>query len=376
MNSLFNVTIDAGVFAVPDADTLEEYVKTLLELKERLKNEPWIVFCVSRDYLKLYDYGLIPSLEQLKKLFSINKIGGGADKNKFSDAQTVSTLLHKFLVEELLNKFLVKESPNEAKIKELPNEFKIFEKYYKIDDVVPEYIKTEPDIINTIADTRLRDDFKRLLAMIADLWEHCPEFRGNHSLFIKNAPENHNVSVETWHHPQMIIHTRDDIKEPASPEHINAEIQVCDDFRGIIDCIDELEMLRKASDDEEVMLAIRIALFKDDVKEGRVPDWKDWSTLIGKNTMVIERGRANIRKLRIGPEFRNTCRKICVDNVMSEKTLRAIVEVVKGRNLKDMHHHEDGGHNARRHKISDGDRLIYLKLPDETIMLDKAIHHE
>ena len=60
-----------------------------------------------------------------------------------------------------------------------------------------------------------------------------------------------------------VEHERDDIIEvPQPPNFFEGDILACDDFRGLIDCLDETAILIGSLDNKGVELAIRVALFK------------------------------------------------------------------------------------------------------------------
>src|SRR3990172_13086221 len=73
-----SVTIDAGVLAAPlehgSAEDAHRYVETLLDWS-RLLDEPWVAIYMSeRACEALFDDGLFPLRDQLKRLFTANGI--------------------------------------------------------------------------------------------------------------------------------------------------------------------------------------------------------------------------------------------------------------------------------------------------------------
>ena len=145
---------------------------------------------------------------------------------------------------------------------------------------------------------------------------------------------------------------------------------VCDDFRGLIECLDESVILVGASDDLGVELAVRIALFKHDIAQGGFPDWSG---------VVVP---------TIGSSFRELCQRICADqgDAVPPKILRSIVETVKGSNLPAVHalRTGTGGNDPQRMRGSDKaqrrdiDRefhLHYWECGDGTIELASVVYH-
>ena len=144
---------------------------------------------------------------------------------------------------------------------------------------------------------------------------------------------------------------------------------VCDDFRGLIDCLDESAILVGASDDIGIDLAIRIALFKNTIAQGDSPDWSG---------VVLP---------AIGSRFRELCQQICTDqgNSVPPKILRSIIETIKGHNLSAAALRTGSGGNdpqkmrgsdkAQRRDIDREFHLHYWKCADGTVELASVVYH-
>ena len=293
MSNLSSVTIDAGVLAVPVVNSAKsdafKFVDTLLDLGKLLK-EPWVkVYMSEQASESLVIDGLYPLRDKLKKLFLTHGIVE-------YDSETVARYAERFL--EL--------NPT-------------FETYFQVKDVLLEDLKTDPDVFGLQPHENLQSDLRRCITLFAVLRKYCSQFLDGHSFMLREAPKQV-IHVSAKIHD--IEHFRDDIPAvPCLPELFEGNVLVCDDFRGLIDYLDESAMLAGATDNFGIKLAIRIALFKDAIAQGECPDW----------TEVIAPA--------IGSEFRVLCQQVCAGQRRSvpPKILRSIVETIKYRNLSAVH---------------------------------------
>lgn len=306
MDSLPSVTIDAGVLAVPHVDCTKDdafqYVDTLLDWSELL-GEPWVAIYMSeRASESLYADGLYPLREQLRELFNAHGIVE-------YDVNTVATIANQLLA---ITPF--------------------FETYYRVKDVLSEYLETDPDVIRLTTHNGLQSDLARCITLIAVLRKHCSQPLGGHSLILREAPKQV-IQVRVQIHE--LEHSRDDIPAlPCPPQFFEGDVLVCDDFRGLIECLDESAILMGASDNLGIELACRIALFKYAVAGGDAPDW-------GEEIVPT-----------IGPKFQESCQQACANQGHSvpPKILRSVVETIKGHNFSAVHalRTGPGGNNPQR----------------------------
>ncbi|MDR1296520.1 MAG: hypothetical protein LBO05_03940 [Deltaproteobacteria bacterium] len=288
-----SVTIDAGVLAVPHIDCTKDdafrYVETLLDWS-KLLNEPWVSIYVSeRASESLFDDGLFPLWEQLKELFNYHNIVE-------HDVNTVVKIVNK----------LLDITPS-------------FEANFRINDVLSEHLETEPDVIRLTTHNSLQSNLARCITLIAVLRKHCSQLLEGHSLILREAPKQ---IIQVRAHIYELDHSRNDIPSlPCPPEFFEGDVLVCDDFCGLIDCLDEFAIFAGASDDLGIELAVRIALFKYDISQG---DSTNWSGVI---------------VFAIGSRFRKLCQKVCASQGTSlpPKILRSIVETIKRSNLSAVH---------------------------------------
>lgn len=286
-----SVSIDAGVLAAPPehssaADT-HRYVEILLDWR-KLIDEPWIAICMSeRASEVLFDDGLFPLRDQLKRLFTANGI---VEYDFNTVAQVVDRLL--------------KLTPS-------------FETYFSIRDVLAEKLTTEPDILRLCSGTRMQSDLARCTVLIAILRKHCQEPVRDHSLILRKAPGK-TVRVRALIHD--LEHYRTDlVTTPVPPEYFEGDVLVCDDFRGLIECLDEAAILLNATDDVGVETAIRIAVYKSRLGSGIVPEWDD------------------VPCHRVGYDFRSSLQRLNPTQQLVNRLLRAIVETLEQTNMAATH---------------------------------------
>ena len=342
MNSQPGVTIDAGVLAVPrltcNASDVHRYVETLLDWS-KLLDEPWVAIHISeRAPQALVEDGLYPMRTQLKELFNAHGVVE-------YDVNTVARIAEQ----------LLRVTPS-------------FETYYRVKDVLSDHLETLPDVIRLTTHNGLQSDLARCILLIAILREHCSQPPGGHSLILREAPRE---VIQVRAHIHELEHDRDDIPTlPSPPEFFEGDVLACDNFQGLVECLDEDAILVSAFDNPGLELAIRIALFKNSIAQGEEPDW----------------GFAF--NLRIGTQFRETCQQCCADqgDVLPTKILRSIVETLRGRNLQAIHalrtntgakssQRMRGADKAVRRDIDREFHLHYWDCSDGSIELAKVAYH-
>lgn len=342
MHSLLNVTIDAGVLAVPHVNCNKEhtfqYVDTLLDWS-MLLDQPWVAIYMSeRASESLFADGLYPLREQLSELFNSHGIVE-------YDVNTVARIANQ----------LLSITPS-------------FETYYRVKDVLSEHLETDPDVFQLTNHESLQSDLARCITLVAILRKRCSQPLGGHTLILIEAPKQV-IQVRVLIHE--LEHSRDDIPLlPCPPEFFEGDVLVCDDFRGLINCLDESAILVSASDNYEVEIAVRIALFKNSLAQGYSPNW-------GGEVVPV-----------IGLRFRELCQQVCADQGESlpPKILRSIVETIRGHNLPAVHalRTGTGGNNPQRMRGSDKAQrrdidkefhLHYWECADGTVELASVVYH-
>lgn len=339
---MLDLTIDAGVIAVPSpvlsADVVHDYVDTLLDWSKLLE-EPWVAIHISEGASEaLFADGLYPLRDQLRTLFGDHGIVE-------YDVNTVAKIVDKLLA----------LTPS-------------FETYYRVKDVLADALDTDPDIIKLTTHNGLQSDLARCVILIAILRKHCRQPIAGHSLILRSAPDSI-VRVRAQVHD--IEHQRDDLPAlPSPPEYFEGDILVCDDFKGLVRCLDEGAILTEACDSLGIGLAIKIALFKANLARGEEPNWSDTRTPV------------------IGASFLETCRECCHDQGggLSPRILRAIVETMQSQNMAAVHalrtgkggddpQRMRGNDKAQRRDIDYEFHLHYWECANGSVELASVVHH-
>jgi len=337
-----SVTIDAGILAAPLAtcsiSDVHNYVDTLLDWS-KLLDEPWVAIYMSeRASEVLIEDGLYPLRDQLQRIFDAHKVVE-------YDVNTVARVAEQ----------LLKITP-------------YFETYFQVSEVLSENLETVPDVIQLITHKGLQSDLARCITLIAVLRKHCSQPLWGHSLILREAPAQV-IQVRAQIH--QIEHERSDIPPlPCPPHFFEGDVIVCDDFRGLIGCLDESAILVGASDDRGIELSIRIAMFKNAIDQRKDPDW---------DRVLIP---------CIGKKFRKSCQECCADQGASlpPKILRSIVETIEGQNLSSVHalrtgaggnapQRMRGADKAQRRDIDYEFHLYYWDCADGTIELASLVYH-
>ena len=290
--SFASVTIDAGVLAVPSISTTSKdahhYVDTILDWSKYL-DERWVDIYMSEHTTDaLIEDDLYPFPDQLRKFL-----------NTEETAYAVNDVFS--VVDRLL-----RLTPD-------------FETYFKVRYVLAEQVMTDPDILVLNSSANLQSNLTQCVVLIAILRGYCKSPISEHFLILRRAPSQI-VQVQALVHE--LEHDRTDLnKIPKFPKLFEGDISVCDDFRGLIECLDESEIFRNATDNFGIEIAIRIALYKSRIESQEEPEWKE------------------IPNLRIGRLFHQTAKDICSGqaNPFCKQVLRAIVETLEKTNLSAVH---------------------------------------
>lgn len=339
---MLDVTIDAGVIAVPSpvssTDQLHDYVDTLLDWS-KLLDEPWVAIHISRGAAEaLFEDNLYPLRDQLKALFSHHGIVE-------YDVNTVARVADRLLA----------LTPS-------------FETYYRVKDVLADSLDTNPDIIKLTTHNGLQSDLARCVLLIAILRKHCRQPLAGHSLILRSAPD---ALVKVRAQVHEIEHERDDLPAlPSPPDYFEGDVLVCDDFKGLVKCLDENAILKEARDTLGVDLAIKLAVFKEALAKSQEPDWTDTKTPT------------------IGNHFLETCQECCRDHGggLAPSILRAIIETMRNRSMAAVHalrtgkggadpQRMRGSDKAQRRDIDYEFHLHYWECANGTIELASIVHH-
>ena len=225
-----------------------------------------------------------------------------------------------------------------------------FETYFRVQDVLADDVSTKPDVLHRCAGDGLQSELARCLVLIAILRRHCGSDILENALIVRQAP-GQSVLVRALVH--VLEHERDDIGDeiPEPPEYFEGHVLACDGFRGLLNCIDESKVLRNATDDAGVEIAIRIALYKARLARLVEPDWDD------------------VGGMRFGQSFGQVTRRCCSDTPLSVSSalLRATSDAIDGLNLRDVHalRTGQGGNNPQRRRKHDKAKAWRRDIDDE-----------
>lgn len=321
--SAVTVNIDAGVLGVPGGSTAAEdchrYVATLLDWA-KLLDEPWVAILVSeRASEALIEDGLYPLRNELHRLFCSHGIVE-------YDVNTVAQVVDR----------LLRMTPS-------------FETYFRVRDVLVEDVSTAPDILQLCSGTSLQSDLVRCVVLIAILRQHCRRSVWDHPLILREAPSK-TIRVRALVHE--LEHSRTDLADvPSPPEYFEGDVLTCEDFRGLLECVDESAVLQRATDDTALELACRIALFKLRMVEGEEPDWDETGSF------------------HLGGHFGEEVRQCCRDasSAFAAKLLRSIVNAIEHESMRDVHALRTGagGSNPQRRRKGDGAKAWRRDIDDE-----------
>lgn len=289
-----SVTIDTCIFALPSEHATQEevmgYVETLIDWSTLL-DESWIeiYLCesISQDML---DENIYPIREKLKVLFKTIEVD-------VADANTVATVIDR----------LLRKTPT-------------FETYFKISDILLNEVTITPDVLSIHTSKKLSSNLARIVVMIAIIRSCLKTPILDHNLIIKPWGRGSKIQVSA-----QIIEidiSREDLTEiPKYPHYFQGEVLAYENFKELVQSLDENAIWKGSDCEANLELATRIALYKSRIRNGDDPNWKDTHGFcFGTNfyTRMQEMERSGSPGLL-------------------DRTIRAIVETLEKMNLQDVH---------------------------------------
>lgn len=343
MQTLSSVTIDTSILAIPDSDSTEEdthqYVEKLIDCGGLL-NESWVqVYMSDNSIASFIALGHFPQWEKLRHLFRVHRVVE-------YDVNTVTK--H---VNDLMKRALS------------------FEESFRITDVLQENFETTPDISTLTRHDDLQADLKRCITLIAHLCKYCSLSCGRHSFFVSKAPCR-KIFVRT--EIQVLDHKREEIPDLSDESQtFEGDVEICDNFEEFITCLDESAILKGATDDAALKLAVQVKLFKYAKENGESVDWDRICVPV------------------IGSTFRESCQTICnaQKGSLPEKILQSVIATVYKLKLDDVHvlrigsgggdpPKTRGSDIAQRRKIDHFYRLHYWAMVGGAIELASVNVHD
>ena len=292
---LVNLTIDASVFAipaVPTKSTIERYVERLLDWKE-LQRDSWVDVNTSKFADKmLYEDNLYPDYVTMKQMFSRN----GVAKYNWQDVtvQVEALMYNTSNFEDCIEKTGI-----------------------EVEELSAEQITTEPDVFKNCPGDQIRNDLKRCVVLLATSQLMSKKKLPCHILALhETQTKSIKVSALVSGFPD---YDGKGVSQSKSTKHLVENILVAEDIGGIIDWVDEAELLLKASNDSVLAEAIKMAFCKNNSTNCLLPEY------------------------RIGAEFLSSIlERLTFKPELAKSLLRAIVETLEGTNMRDTHNLRTG----------------------------------
>lgn len=289
-NVLVNVTIDASVLAIPQnqtASSIERYVEKLLDWKE-LQRESWVDVNTSRYAAELLNEdNLYPDYGTMKLMFSENEV-------KKYNWQDVTVQL-------------------EALMYQTTNfEDCIEQKGIEVEEISAEQITTEPDVFKSCPGVQIQEDLKRCVVLIAASQSLSTQKIPCHVLAL-HATQAKSIKVSALVSGIASYDDKEAIQSKSAKKLVES-ILIAEDSRGIIEYVDEAEILKKATSNYELHEAVMIATRKNNSANCLLP------------------------KYNIGTEFLSSIlERLTFKPELAKPLLRAIVETLAGTNMNDTH---------------------------------------
>ena len=286
---LVNVTLDASVLAIPANQTkfsIERYVERLLDWKE-LQRDSWVDVNTSKfAYEMLYGDNVCPDYGTMKRMFLKN----GVEKYNWQDVTIV--------IQDLMNPPHFEDC---LEIKEI-----------EVEVISAEQITTEPDVFNNYPGVQIQNDLKRCVVLLAASQSLNKTKIPYHVLALhKTQTKSIKVSALVSGFPR---YDGKGVSQSKSTKRLVENILIAEDIRGIIECVDETELLLKASTESDLAAAIKIAFFKNNAAIFLLPEYSIGTKFLSS---ILER-------LAFKPE-------------LAKSLLRAIVETLQRTKMNDTH---------------------------------------
>ena len=341
-----HVTLDSGLLAVPVGITTAEHTRRFADgLLEwcALLDEPWAEIFMSE--------GASAAL---------------VEDRCFPDHSIVGLLLRQHGIVEYSANDLI------AVVGRLISMAQSFEEDVGMWDVLLEdgAVVASPDVLQLAAGICSRACLGRCLVCLAVQQGYCSGGAAQHVLVLRRAPA---TCVRVGAQVHALDHERDDLRPlPEPPDCVEGTVRTCDCLSDLVRCLDEVALLRWATDDAGVELACRVAVLR--ARDGR-REKREWGS--------VDRGQ-------VGSLFREKAQRCCRDasEDFPGKLLRAVAHTVDGENLGATRwlRVDRGANSAQRRRGSDHAmawrrdidneyRLHYWQLPSGRVELAWVASH-
>ena len=141
-----------------------------------------------------------------------------------------------------------------------------------------------------------------------------------HAIAIRTA--NVGTAIQVRCLIEAIEHSRGDLAGvPTAPQYFQGSTLVCSTFHDLVMSLDEIEILRGATDERHVAASIRVGLYKRYVSRGNPLRWQDLPTF------------------SMGGEFFNSLQthQVMSGSGLAERLIRAIIETICHERLDATH---------------------------------------
>jgi hypothetical protein len=311
---MLSITIDASTFAPPfsnpTADGVYLFVERLLGWREILDRGSARVLTSRSTPEVLIRCELYPLRPHISKLLAQTGVVE-------YDANTIAAV-----VETLLNRSTTLEDA------------------FLVTDVLASELSFSPDAFKNYSPALLREECQKCALLIAILRTHANDpCLDNHAIAVRARRGDRVIRVTAI--LDIVDHKRTDLGSlPLSPASFKGSIVVCDSFPDYLQTVEETSLWQNATGNQDLDLAIRIALLKDRRHRGVGADWN------------------GLPRFAIGGHFFASvvsCGSLSGSG-LAQRTLRAVVETIEHLNPAATHHLRTGagGGNPQRMRGADG----------------------
>lgn len=341
---MLGVTIDSAVFAPPQVDAPRDevyrFIATLLEWKDAMGKGHIRLYRSKFTQEVLMQCDLYPLRPRLRELLK------SADIIEY-DANTVGVWVEKIL------KGAVE-----------------FEPSLGITDVLVEDVTIDPDVFVSNIPASLRQYSHRcaVILSLATRFANEPMLRA-HAIALRAPDFGMPIRVRALIHD--IEHCRVDLAEvPRAPNRFESSVLVCSSVHHFLLCLDGIDIVRRATESQDIKTAIRISLFRSCWSRGSDVDWQD------------------LPDFELGANFFQSLQehRAMSGSGLVERLMRSMVETICHENLGATHalRTGEGGDNPQRRRGKDlawrrdVDReyhLHYWECATGTVELAKLVVH-
>lgn len=292
---MLGVTIDTAVFAPPPVNGQREdayrFVETLLHWKDAMDDGAIGIYRSKFAQEVLIRCDLYPMRPQLKELlthagvieYDANTVGVWAEK-LFKGALEIEPILG-------------------------------------ITDVLVDDLTIIPDVFAALVPVALREEAQRCAVILSLASSFASEqVLRAHAIAVRATHVGTAIQVRAV--IEDIEHCRGDLGGlPVAPEHFEASVLVCSSLNEFLLCLDAVRILRLATQDHDIEVAVRLGLYRTFYTRGSPRDW------------------SKLPDFRVGGDFFRSLQEhhVMSGSSLAERLMRCILETICHENLADTH---------------------------------------